>query len=55
MFLQKLKKEFFKALAQVNKKLLPSMTLQRLDPIQMNKPQKILLAWRYYVTCRALD
>jgi hypothetical protein len=55
MFSPKLKKRIFKALAQFNKKLLPSMTVKRLDPIQMNKPQKILLAWRYYVTCRALD
>lgn len=45
----------FKVLAKVNKWLLPSFTKQQLDPAKAKKWQLALLAWRYYVTTRALD
>ena len=45
----------FKLLAKLNKVLLPSFTKQRLDPIKAKKWQMALIAYRYYITCRALD
>lgn len=45
----------FKLLAKINKLLLPSFTKQRLDLAKANKWQKALIAWRYYITMRALD
>ncbi|WP_293871452.1 SsrA-binding protein [Flavobacterium sp.] len=45
----------YKLLAKVNKVLLPSFTKQQLDLEQAKKWQKALLAWRYYVTARALS
>ncbi|MEC4048459.1 SsrA-binding protein [Flavobacterium sp. SUN046] len=45
----------FKLLARINKTLLPSFTKQGLDVNKAKKWQLALLAWRYYVTSRALD
>lgn len=45
----------FKVLAKVNKRCLPSFTKQQLDPAKAKKWQLAILAWRYYVTTRALD
>jgi hypothetical protein len=45
----------YKILAKINKAILPSFTKQGLDPIKAKKWQKALLAWRYFVTVRALD
>ncbi|MFT3796042.1 SsrA-binding protein [Flavobacterium sp.] len=45
----------FKLLAKINKLLLPSFTKQRLDLATASTWQKALIAWRYYVTTRALD
>jgi hypothetical protein len=45
----------YKVLAKLNKILLPSFTKQRLDPDKAKKWQLAILAWRYYVTCKALD
>ena len=45
----------YKVLAKLNKILLPSFTKQRLDPSKAKKWQLAILAWRYYVTCKALD
>ena len=45
----------FKILAQINKLLLPSFTKQQLDLAKASNWQKALIAWRYYVTTRALD
>lgn len=42
-------------LARLNSILLPSLTKQGLDPAKAQKWQLVLLGWRYYVTCRALD
>jgi hypothetical protein len=44
----------FKVLAQINKLILPSFTKQRLDLAKAKKWQKAIIAWRYYVTTRAL-
>lgn len=46
---------FYIFLAKLNKALLPSFTKQRLDPSKAKKWQLAILAWRYYVTCKALD
>ena len=45
----------FKFLAKINKVLLPNFTRQRLDLAKASKWQKALIAWKYYVTTRALD
>jgi hypothetical protein len=44
----------FRILATINKLLLPSLTRRRTDLARAGKWQKLLLAWRYYVTVRAL-
>lgn len=45
----------FKLLAKLNKWLLPSLSKRRADLATASKWQKALLAWRYYVTLRALQ
>ncbi len=45
----------FKVLAKINKLLLPSFTKQQLDLAKAKKWQLALIAYRYYVTCRAND
>ncbi|WP_298223966.1 SsrA-binding protein [Flavobacterium sp.] len=45
----------FKILAKINLILLPSFTKQQLDMAKAKKWQLALIAWRYYVTIRALD
>ena len=45
----------YKILAQINKALLPSFTKQRLDLAKAPKWKKAIIAWRYYITTRALD
>ncbi len=45
----------FKILAKINKLLLPSFTKNRVDISKLTKIQKALLAWRYYVTIRAIN
>jgi hypothetical protein len=44
----------FKILAKINKILLPSYTKKQLDLSRATKFQKIIIAWKYYVTTRAL-
>lgn len=44
----------FQVLAKINKLLLPSFSKQQLDPAKAKKWQLALLAYRYYVTKRAL-
>ena len=44
----------FKLLAKINKLLLPSFTKRNLDMGKAKKWQIALIAWRYYVTKRAL-
>ncbi|RZJ68261.1 MAG: SsrA-binding protein [Flavobacterium sp.] len=45
----------FRLLAKLNKLLLPSLTSQKLDLAKASKWQMALIAWRYYVTTRALE
>jgi len=45
----------FKILAKINQLVLPSLTKQRLDVTKAKNWQKALIAYRYYVTVRALD
>ena len=44
----------FKFLAKLNKWLLPNYTKQQLDLSKATKLQKAVIAWKYYVTTRAL-
>lgn len=48
-----MKKQFFIALNKINKKILPKLSGQ--DPLKMNKLQKAMLAYRYYVVINSLD
>jgi len=45
----------YKFLAKLNKVLLPSFTEQQLDLAKAKKWQMAIIAYRYYVTKRALD
>jgi hypothetical protein len=45
----------FKILAKINKLVLPSFTKKRLDLTKAKKWQMAIIAYRYYVTTRALD
>jgi hypothetical protein len=45
----------YKILAKANKVILPSFSKQQLDPAKAKKWQLAILAWRYYVTSRALS
>lgn len=45
----------FKIVAKLNKILLPSFSKQQLDLAKAKKWQLAILAWRYYVTSRALS
>ncbi|RZJ30284.1 MAG: SsrA-binding protein [Flavobacterium sp.] len=45
----------FKLLAKINKFVLPSLTRRGVDIAKAKKWQLGLIAWRYYVTARALD
>ncbi|MCL9808596.1 SsrA-binding protein [Flavobacterium luminosum] len=45
----------FKIVAKLNKIILPSFSKQQLDPAKAKKWQLAILAWRYYVTSRALS
>jgi len=45
----------FKLLAKLNKWLLPSYTKEHLDLSRATKLQKAIIAWKYFVTTRALD
>jgi hypothetical protein len=45
----------FKILAKLNKLVLPSFTKRGLDLIKAKKWQKAIIAYRYWVTVKALD
>jgi hypothetical protein len=47
-----LRKLIYQKIAALNKAVLPSFW--RRDPTTFTRLHKGLLAWRYYVTCRAL-
>ena len=44
----------YKFLARLNKWLLPSFTKRQLDMAKAKKWQLVIIAWRYYVTKKAL-
>ncbi|WP_026718559.1 hypothetical protein [Flavobacterium antarcticum] len=44
----------FKILAKINKVLLPNYTKEQLDLGKATKLQKAIIAWKYFVTTRAL-
>jgi hypothetical protein len=48
-----MKKNSFFTLNEINKKVLPKLGGQ--DPLKMNKFQKAILAYRYYVVINSLD
>lgn len=50
-----MKKQLFKALAKINKVILPSFTKKQLDIAKASKLQLAIIGWRAYVTLRALD
>ncbi|WP_353087833.1 SsrA-binding protein [Flavobacterium sp.] len=45
----------FRFLARCNRLFLPSFTKLELDPAKAKKWQLVILAWRYYVTTRAIN
>lgn len=45
----------YRLIAKINKLLLPSFTKQRLDLAKAPKWKKALIAYRYFITCKALD
>jgi hypothetical protein len=45
----------FRFLARLNKLILPSLTRRHTDMAKAKKWQLALIAWRYWVTARALD
>jgi hypothetical protein len=55
LVLRQIKNGMFKILAKINKALLPSYSKQRLDLAKATKLQKAIIAWRYIITCKALD
>ena len=50
-----MKKQLFKALAKLNKSILPSYTKKRLDLSKATKLQMAIFGWKLYVTKNALD
>lgn len=45
----------FKLLSKLNHWLLPNYTKEKLDLAKATKLQKAIIAWKYFVTTRALD
>lgn len=48
------KQEMYKILAKLNKLILPSYSKRRLDLSKATKIQKAIIAWRYFITTKAL-
>ena len=44
----------FKALAKINRLILPSFSKKRVDLVKAKKWQMAIIGYRYYVTTRAL-
>ncbi|WP_026755527.1 hypothetical protein [Sediminibacter sp. Hel_I_10] len=49
-----MKKRLFRALAKLNKVILPSYSKQQLDLSKASQLQMAVIGWRVYVTKRAL-
>tara|TARA_B100000282_G_C31663023_1_gene458451 strand:- start:822 stop:971 length:150 start_codon:yes stop_codon:yes gene_type:complete len=47
-------KKFFQIIAKLNKLLLPSLTKKNINLSKANKVQLALIAWRAFITKRAL-
>jgi len=54
LYLCDMQKKGFQFLAKCNKLLLPSLTKKRVDLAKASKGQLLLIAWRAYVTMRAI-
>ena len=50
-----MKKQIFKTLAKVNKKILPSLTKKEVDLAKASKFQLALFGYKLWVTKNALD
>jgi hypothetical protein len=50
-----MKHSFFRALAKLNKWILPSLSKRGIDPAKAKKWQLALLAYRYFVTKESLN
>lgn len=50
-----MKKQFFKALAKINKAVLPSFTKKKLDLAKASKFQLAIFGYKLWVTKNALD
>ncbi|NNE32543.1 MAG: SsrA-binding protein [Winogradskyella sp.] len=50
-----MKKTIFKAVAKLNKALLPSYSKKQLDLSKASKLQLAIIGWRVYITKNALD
>jgi len=48
-----MKKNFFKLIAKLNKKVLPSYLKK--DPSKLSKMQQAVLGFRYYILMQSLD
>ena len=55
LYLFEIEKNMFVVLARINRMILPSFTKKRLDISRAKKWQLAIIAWRYYVTIRALE
>ncbi len=49
------KKNLFKVLSKINKIILPSLSKRGVNVYKLNKRQKLLLGYRYWVTKNSLD
>jgi len=49
------KKNLFKVLSKINKIILPSLSKRGVNINKLNKKQKLLLGYRYWVTKNYLD
>ncbi len=45
----------FKTIAKINKLLLPSLSKKQVDLSKAKKWQLLLMAWRFYITKKALS
>lgn len=50
-----MKKKFFRTLAKINKKVLPSLTKNNVDLAKASKLQMALFGYKLWVTKNALD
>ena len=48
-------KRFYKIIAKINKRILPSFTKRGLDITKASKLQLAIIGWRAFVTKKSLD